>query len=293
MRQAGFNKRVCFSFLSCVLATVLVQGQDEESIYSFGGDAAVVSKYIWRGQRLTNDWGLQPSGTVGIKGFSFNAWGNIDLTAVNEGDSLFLPENPSAPAGEHNGLQGKFSEVDYTFSFAHSFEEVSIDFGTIFYTFPERSTSLPATTELYGSVSFDSVPLAPSATLHLDVDESGKAGGSALYFSASAGHSFFFPHPIFPGVDLSGSMGFVNGGFGEFYYGSSQAGAHDVNITINFPINLSEKWSAGACVSYSALLGEFRNFQFQDPRELLSGTSGSPATLADTVWGGFTVSLAF
>ena len=151
-------RRVSFALLSCVLATVLVQGQDEDSVFSFGGDAAVVSKYIWRGQRLTNDWGLQPSATLGIKGFSFNAWENIDLTAVNEGDGLFLSENPLAPAGEHNGLQGKFSEVDYTFSFARSFEQISIDLGTIFYTFPERSASLPATTELYGSVSFDSVP---------------------------------------------------------------------------------------------------------------------------------------
>ena len=288
-----FIQGVSFSLLSCALATVWVQGQDDESNFTFEGDAAVVSKYIWRGQRLTNDWGLQPSATVAIQGFSFNAWGNIDLTAVNEGDSLFLPENPLAPAGEHNGLQGKFSEVDYTFSFAHSFEEISIDVGTIFYTFPDRSASLPTTTELYGSVSFDLVPLGPSATLYLDVDESGEAGGSALYFLVSAGESFLLPYVTFPGLDLSGSIGFVNGGFGEFYYGNSQAGAHDVNVTVSLPINLSEKWSAGAFLSYSALLSEFRSFQFQDPRELLRGTSGSPETLADTVWGGFTVSFAF
>jgi hypothetical protein len=66
-----------------------------------------------------------------------------------------------------------------------------------------------------------------------------------------------------------------------------------VNVTVSLPINLSKNLTAGAFVSYSALLGEFRNFQFQDPREVLSGTSGSPENLAGTVWGGFTVSLAF
>ena len=84
------------------------------------------SKYIWRGQRLTNDWSLQPAATVGIGNFSFNAWGSLDITAVNEGDALPIPENPFAPDGA-SGLKGKFSEIDYTFSYSHSLESVSID----------------------------------------------------------------------------------------------------------------------------------------------------------------------
>ena len=244
----------------CLLAAVPAQGQD--SIYSFGGDAAVVSKYIWRGQRLTNDWSLQPSATVGIGGFSFNVWGNMDLTAVNEGDALFIPENPDAPPGDHAGLRGQFSEIDYTFSFARSLENVSFDSGAIFYTFPERTASLAATTELYGSVSLDSVPLAPSATLYVDVDETGDSGSTGLYFLLGAGHSFGTSHDVFPAVDISASLSFVN-------------------------------WSASAFVSYNALLGDFRNVQFQDPREVFKGTSGGPGTLADTVWGGLSLSLAF
>lgn len=293
MRRMIFNKALCFTFLICLLGTTLAQDQDEESIYAFAGDAALVSKYIWRGQRLTNDWSLQPSATMGIGEFSFNVWGTIDLTAVNEGDALFLSENPLAPPGDHSGLKGKFTEVDYTFSFAHSFEEVSIDVGTIFYTFPERSASLATTTELYGSVSFDSVPLAPSATLYVDVDETGDAGGTGVYFLVGAGHSFALDHNVFSGVDFSTSLAFVNGGFGEFYYGPSEAGAHDFNLTISLPISLDERWSASAFLSYSALLGDFRDLQFVDPREALRATSRSPASLADTIWGGFTLSLAF
>ena len=271
------------------MTTVLAQ----DKIYSFSGDSAMVSKYIWRGQRLTNDWSLQPSVTLGIGGFSLNVWGTVDLTAVNEGDSLFLPQNPLAPPGDHNGLRGKFSEVDYTFSYAQSFEKVSIDVGTIFYAFPERSASLPATAELYWGVTLDAVPLAPSATLYVDVDETGDAGSTGVYFLLGAGHSFSFPHNVFPGLDLSGSLAFVNGGFGEFYYGASEAGAHDANFTISLPITLGESWSASGFLSYSALLGDFRDYQFQDPREVLRGTAGSPASFADTVWGGFTLSLAF
>ncbi|MGH9342031.1 MAG: hypothetical protein ACRD1R_21205 [Acidobacteriota bacterium] len=261
--------------------------------YSFGGDAGLVSKYIWRGQRLTNDWSLQPSGTLQIGNFSFNVWGTMDLLAVNEGDSLPISENPAAPSGA-SGLQGKFSEVDYTFAYSQPVEDVTINAGTIFYTFPERSASLPATTEIFGGVSLDAVPLAPAATLYVDVDETGNAGTTGLYFQLAGGHSVAFTNPRFPGLDFSGWVAFANSGFGNYYYGDDSAsGIHDVNFTISAPITLGEKWSASAFVSYSALVGDFRDLQYTDPRDVYRGTAGSPAGYADTVWGGVTLSLAF
>lgn len=262
--------------------------------FTFSGDADVVSKYIWRGQRLTNDWSFQPAGTVEYGGFSLNVWGNLDLTAVNEGDSLLIPENPLAPSGAR-GLRGKFSEVDYTFSFSQSVsDDLSFDVGSIIYTFPERSASLPSTVEIYGGVSLDSLPLAPSATLYVDVDETRRDGGSTgVYFELAGGHSIPFHHPVFPGLDLSGWISFANSGFCRFYYGVPDSGAHDVNFTISLPMRLGERWSASAFVAYSGLLGEFRQHQLQDPRAVYRGTAGSPATYADTVWGGFTLNLGF
>ncbi len=288
-----------FTLLSSFMVTAPAQdpAPDEDKDgpeFSFGGDIAPVSKYIWRGQRLTNDWSLQPAMTFGIGGFSFNAWGTMDLTSVNEGDALFISENPAAPSGDHNGLQGKFSEVDYTFSYAHSFQDVSIDVGTITYTFPDRSASLPATTEIYGGVSFDSVPLAPSATIYIDVDETSQDGGTTgLYFLLAAGHSFPLSHDVVSSVDVSTWVGFANSGFGEFFYGASESGVHDFNFTVSLPLTLSENWSITPFVAYSALLGNFRDYQFLDPRKVYLGTAGSPSDSADTVWGGLTLSLAF
>ena len=293
MKRTVLKKGLNLLLAGGLLVTVATPEAKAQSSFSFSGDAAMVSKYIWRGQRLTNDWSLQPSMTMGVGGFSFNVWGNMDLTAVNEGDSLFLRENPLAPAGDHAGLKGKFSEVDYTFSYAHSFEEVSIDVGTIFYTFPERSASLASTTEIYGSVSLDAVPLAPSATLYIDVDETGASGDTGIYFLLAAGHSLPFAHNVFSGLDLSASLAFVNGGFGQFYYGADEAGAHDVSLTLSLPITLGESVSASAFVTYSTLLGSFRDYQFQDPRAVFLGTAGSPAAFADTVWGGLSLSLGF
>ena len=289
----AFHLVLLIVLLGCLMAPALAQGTSGKSIYSFSGsgDAAMVSKYIWRGQRLTDDWSLQPSVTLGAGGFSFNVWGTIDLTAVNEGDSLFLLENPIM-AGD-SGLKGKFTEVDYTFSFAHSFEKASIDVGTIFYSFPERSASLATTTEIYGGVTLDTVPLAPSATLYVDVDETGKSGSTGAYFLLGAGHSLPFSHSVFPGVDLSFSLAFVNGGFGDFYYDTETGGVHDFNFTVSLPINLNETWSASAFFSSSSLLSDFRDSQYQSPRDIYRGTADSPRDLADTFWGGLTLSLAF
>ena len=265
----------------------------QDSTFSASGDAVVVTRYVWRGQRLTNDWSFQPSMTLGIGGFSFNAWGSMDLTAVNEGPGLLIPENPlSDPSDNNEGLRGQFSEIDYTLSYAHSFAHVSFDFGSLFYTFPPRSASLAATTELYGSIGFHSAPGAPSATVFVDVDEAIDGGGDpGVYVLLGAEHSISFGHPNFTGLDLSGSIGFVNGGFTEFYYEIDQAGPHDASFTMSLPVVFNDNWSFSAFVTYSALIGEqIRNSQFQDPRKPVRPTG---ATFADTIWRGFTLSVSF
>jgi hypothetical protein len=264
----------------------------DEPIYSFSGDAAVVSKYIWRGQRLTNDWSLQPGMTIGVKGFSFNAWGTLDLAAANEGDTLLLPENPAAVAGA-SGLKGKFSEVDYTFSYSATYEKTTIDAGTIIYTFPERSASLPSTTELFAGVSFDA-PLSPSARIFIDLDETTDGDGKrGAYFLFSAAHSIPINHPVFTGVDFSGSLSFANSGFANFFYGADESGLHDSSLTVGLPMTLGSGWSAKPFMTYSALLRGFRDHQYRDPRDLYRGNAGIPSSYADTVWGGFSVNLSF
>jgi len=289
-------------FYHTVLCLVLIgtstrfsAAEDEEKLpLAFSADVAATSKYIWRGQRLTDGWSLQPAGTLGIGDLSLNVWGNLDLEAVNEGDALYLSGNPAAPPGDHNGLQGHFSEVDYTFSYAVPVKNVSLEAGTIVYTFPERSASLPATVEVYSGVNFETLPLSPTATLYIDVDETHKGSGSTgLYFVLGATHFITFGQPRFPGLELDGTLAFVNKGFGKFYYGEAQSGVHDVSLTLNLPITLGERLSAGAFLSYAALLGDFRDFQYLSARTLYLGKPVSPATAADSVFGGLSLSLEF
>ena len=216
--------------------------------------------------------------TMAIDGFSFNVWGTMDLMAVNEGTGrLLINENPAATGSGNNGLQGRFSEIDYTFAYDHSFDDVSVGGGVIFYTFPDR---FDTTTELYGTVGFDSVPLDPSVTLYVDVDETSAGnGGTGVYVNIAAGHSFGFNHDVFTGLDVGGSIAFANGGFGNFYYGIDDGGSHDASFTFSLPIAINDNWSAAGFVTYSSLLSGFRAGQFLDLRDVYRGNRRDPRFL--------------
>lgn len=285
------KKAICLLIL--LLSFSSVAAEDEESHpYSLSANVTTASKYIWRGQRLTDDWSLQPGATIAVEGFAFNVWGNMDLTAVNEGDNLLISGNPDF-AGDQNGLRGRFSEVDYTFSYARDLSNLAVQFGTIFYTFPDRSDSLPATAELYGGLSWPDLLFAPSATLFIDIDEAAENGSTGAYLLIGAEHSISFGNSRFPGLDMAASLGVANSGFGEFYYGSGNSGLHDLAFSLSAPIPLGRHWSASLFMTFSALLGDFRDHQFQSPRSLYRGTAGSPAALADTVWGGISLDFGF
>ena len=259
--------------LLCGLVAGTAAAQD--SIYSASGDVAVVSSYVWRGQRLTDDPSLQPSVTLGIEGFAFNAWATMDLTSFND----FNAGDPRA--GASGGLKGHFTEIDYTFSYDYSFDAVSVGAGVIVYTFPERFAT---TTEIYGALSFDTVPLAPNVTLYVDVDETSAGGGDAgIYFLLGAGHSFPIDNDVVSSFDVSASLGFANGGFTKFYYsGLDKAGVHDGSVTASLPFTINDNWSAGAWLTVSGLItDEIRASQYTGPDD---GT---------TVWGGFSLSLSF
>jgi len=276
-------------FVAGSLALGQDQSPDTEPILSYSFETTLVSKFMWRGQRLTDGWNLQPAGTVGVKGFSANLWGKFDLQAVSEGDNYFLHDNPDAPAGgENNGLRGKFGEVDLTFSYARELGDVSIEAGTITYILPYNLESCPSTTEIFGAFSLDSVPLAPAARLNIDIDESRERGKTGIYLELGASHSVGLPGGRLKSIDLSGTLGIANSGFARYCYESDEAGFHDVGLSASVPLEFGRGWSSQLFLGYSSLLGKYRDYQYVNLPALYRGTAGSPSSYADTVWGGIT-----
>ena len=76
-----------------------VEQKQEEDKVTGGVDLSVLSAYIWRGQELTrNSVVVQPSATISYKGFTFNAWGNLDTKPYSSTDASYA---------------SKYTETDY------------------------------------------------------------------------------------------------------------------------------------------------------------------------------------
>ncbi|HXK62084.1 MAG TPA: hypothetical protein PLP42_19535 [Acidobacteriota bacterium] len=257
--------------------------------YTYSFDTTLESKYIWRGQRLTDGWNLQSSGTFGANGFSVNLWAKLDLEAVSEGDRRLLGENPEALDTTGKGLQGRFSEVDLMFSYVRQLAGMTFEAGMVSYVMPYNLDSCPSTTEVYARLALDPLPLAPAVSVNVDVDESRERGGSGLYVDVAAGHSLPLSGSRFKSVDISGRLGIAGSGFARYCYDSEKSGPHDLSLSLSLPVEISDGWSSTFFLSCSSLIGRFRDFQYVNPRDLHRGSAGSPSSYADTIWGGIVI----
>ena len=63
--------------LCCMQFSGMAMAEEDKPTANLAVSA--LSKYVWRGFEMTKDsLVLQPSMTVAYKGFSANAWGNVD-----------------------------------------------------------------------------------------------------------------------------------------------------------------------------------------------------------------------
>lgn len=228
-------------------------------------DVSFLSQYIWRGYELSKDsLVIQPSVTVGYKGFSLNVWGNLDTK------SYAGPFKDSA----------KWNETDMTVAYDHSFGPVGIGVGYIYYALD----SADDTQELYVSVGGD-VLLAPTLTVYRDVDEY-----HGWYFNLGISHSFDLPHEIT--LDLAGSVA---------YYYSDNNSTVDYNnaldpttskfrnfqdglVSMGLTIPFLKYFTAAPIIAYSFPLGNAAD-------NMLKATSLSNS--AAHFFGGVTLSVAF
>jgi uncharacterized protein (TIGR02001 family) len=110
--------------------TAVVTEKDSSEV-SVSAEVAVASAYVWRGQVYNNDAVIQPQVTVAQYGISFNIWGNYDL-----GSNV-------------NDISSDLSEIDFSLNYTIPFnlEDLSIDVGTILYSYP--GSEKDSTSELY------------------------------------------------------------------------------------------------------------------------------------------------
>lgn len=104
------------------------QPADEDKPTASAG-VDVLSQYIWRGFALSRDSAvLQPSITVGYKGFALNVWGNLDT-------------GENAPAALTNRKGANWNETDFTFGYSREIfknewlKSLTLNLGCIYYAY--------------------------------------------------------------------------------------------------------------------------------------------------------------
>jgi hypothetical protein len=228
-------------------------------------DVSFLSQYIWRGYELSKDsLVIQPSATVGYKGFSFNLWGNVDTDSY---------------AGPYKG-KTKWNETDMTVAYDTNFGPVGVGVGYLYYALDGADD----TQEFYVSIGGD-VLLLPTLTVYRDVDEC-----HGWYFNLGISHSFDLPHKMT--LDLAGSVAYYisdNDSIVDYdsnlnptsdRFNNFQDGLVSVGLTIPF----LKYFTATPMIAYSFPLGNAAN-------NLLKATSWSNS--AAHFFGGVTLSVAF
>jgi hypothetical protein len=219
--------------------------------------ADVLSKYVWRGQNIINDWVLQPSASVGYQGLTGTVWSSIDLT------------------GDLVGA-GQFNEVDLTLDYTHEFpgvEKLSYSVGIIDYQFP--NTGWDSTNEVYGGLAAD-VPLSPAIRWYYDFDE---IDGS--YVQLSLGHTLEKLHQwrddCYCDLQLGASVGYGSAGYNDGYFGVDEGAFNDLTLSAGLPVSFG-KWTLKPVVAYSTMLND----------DIRAATAHS-----DNLWAGLSASVSF
>ncbi len=172
------------------------------------GELGVFSKYVWRGQLLTDDPVLQPAATLSYGGWSFGVWANMDLGDVNDDEF-------------------QFTEVDLTLEYVHTIIDadpaVNLFAGVTGYLFP--SSGADATAELYFGMGV-SAPANPRFTLYYDVLEI-----EGLYATIDVHQDIPLPVGV---LTVKAGLGWGDEHYNEGYWGVGGGAFNDFRISASW-----------------------------------------------------------
>ncbi len=169
----------------------------------------MTNRYVWRGMLINNHMVFQPDMSISESGFTFDIWGNMDLT-------------------DHYQNQFNLSEVDYTLSYNWKILETSWSAGIISYTFPH--TGADSTAEVFVGITMNRLKYHPFIKIYYDFDEI-----NGLYFQTGASHEFR------NGVSVEAHLGYGSRNYVNGYFSPDKrigATFTDYAISLNYPVKL-------------------------------------------------------
>jgi hypothetical protein len=186
------------------------------------GEAAlsIMSNYVWRGLRLSDDWVAQPTVGITYGGFGANLWANYD------GDSK------------------EMIETDLTLNYTLSVGDVGLDFGYIYYSLD----GLEDTQELYASVSYEWL-VSPWATLYYDYDV-----GTGAFLAVGADYGLDLTDSVSFSAGASASYVFDNNVVGVDSDGEEYSDLHNGEVYASVSIAVTDAVSIEPMLAYSFAL---------------------------------------
>ena len=252
---------VCFSMLSGMAFAEEDKPTAEVSV-------AALSQYVFRGFALSKDSiVLQPSMTVGYKGFSFNLWGNMDTDLWNSDNG----QNPSS-----------WTETDMTMAYGWAMGPVNFSTG---YTYYAVDNSVNNTQEVYLSATLDTL-LKPTLKIYRDIEHF-----AGWYVSLGVSHSVPITGEI--NLDLGAQVGYLAADDANSYEDPNEAGKayrsfHDGLLSASVKIPVNQYVSVTPQLYYSFPLSNEA-----DDRLKIDNMNTIGRDDADFVYGGVSVSMAF
>jgi hypothetical protein len=267
------------SMIALLAATVApLRAEEEKPTGDF--TTAVLSKYVWRGYELSrNSVVVQPSMTIGYKGFTANFWGNLDTKPYDAGTMDY---------------SGTWNETDWTLSYSKTLGPVTVGGGYIYYSLASPNSSAPDpldSQELFGVISLNTL-LAPTLTVFKEVDHYHN-----WYFQLGISHAIEFNKMV--SLKLAASAGYLlstDAGTYAKYDGNALPTAdkfsnfHDGSVSASLPIKVSSLITITPTASYFfPLSGDAKD---EMKGKGLMGTTASERDSAFFV-GGILASLTF
>lgn len=226
-----------------------------------------MSSYMWRGQILADAPVWQPSATLGydfgdVGALKANVWSSFKLTSRRDGSPV-------------KGMGNQ--EIDYTVSYAKSFEALDLEIGHIWYTFP-NSDNEGNSEELFATVAYNNAFVTPSLGLYWDYRDN--EDDALVYGVFALEHAFEVAENL--SVTPSVSLGLGTDDYVAAYCGERHTAFLDQTVGVSASYALTERISVGAQVNYTWIVD-------RDARK----ADYMGRDKEQRVWGGMSLAFAF
>ena len=201
---------------------------------------SVLSAYILRGyEQSRNSVVVQPSVTLGYKGFALNLWGNLDT------------EPYAADNADHSS---QYTETDYTISYSKKFGILQVTPGYVYYALGAPYSGAPAppdSQEFFLALGLNTI-LSPTLTVYKEFDHYHQ-----WYFLLGVSHTFELSKMV--GLKLAASASYLKSEDETFYakYDSNSQPTtdkynnfHDGMVSVYLPIAVTKALTVIPTASY-------------------------------------------